>query len=197
MDVIKDLAYPLPVTVICEMLGVSSDAHAEIRQWSTDLPRSLDAIGMPADEGVVQWGRAARQAMLDYFRGLVPERRQMPRDDLPSLLIAAEEQGNRLTEGELLITCNLLFVAGHETTVNLMAIQPASVSIWVIVLAAHCHLGLGKLYRRTGKREQAQEHLATAVTMYLACSRTPRKFFRALTSRLCSGGVDVRQFVAG
>jgi len=58
--------------------------------------------------------------MLDYFRGLTPERRQTPRDDLLSLLIAAEEQGDRLTEGELLLTCNLLFVAGHETTVNLI-----------------------------------------------------------------------------
>lgn len=120
MDVIADLAYPLPVTVICEMLGVPADAHAGIRQWSVDLARSLDAIGMPSDEEVVKRGRVARQAMLDYFRDLLPERRQRPRDDLLSLLIAAEEQGDRLTEGELLITCNLLFVAGHETTVNLI-----------------------------------------------------------------------------
>src|SRR5262245_12287960 len=120
MDVIADLAYPLPVTVICEMLGVPADAHAGIRQWSVDLARSLDAIGMPSDEEVIKRGRLARQAMLDYFRSLLPERRQRPRDDLLSLLIAAEEQGDRLTEGELLITCNLLFVAGHETTVNLI-----------------------------------------------------------------------------
>jgi cytochrome P450 len=120
MDVIADLAYPLPVTVICEMLGVPTNAHAGIRQWSVDLARSLDAIGMPADEGVVQRGRAAQQSMLDYFRGLIAERRQRPHDDLLSLLIAAEEQGDRLTEGELLITCTLLFVAGHETTVNLI-----------------------------------------------------------------------------
>jgi cytochrome P450 len=55
-----------------------------------------------------------------YFSDLIPERRQTPRDDLLSLLIAAEEQGDRLSEGELLITCILLFVAGHETTVNLI-----------------------------------------------------------------------------
>jgi len=120
MDVIEDLAYPLPVTVICEMLGVPTEAHAGIRQWSADIARSLDAIGMPSDEGVVKRGRLARQAMLDYFRGIIPERRQNPRDDLLSLLIAAEGQGDKLTEGELLITCNLLFVAGHETTVNLI-----------------------------------------------------------------------------
>ena len=120
MDVILDLAYPLPVTVICEMLGVPTDAHSGIRQWSADLARSVDAIGMPTDEDVVKRGRAAQQALLDYFRDLIGERRQAPRDDLLSLLIAAEEQGDKLTEGELLITCNLLFVAGHETTVNLI-----------------------------------------------------------------------------
>jgi pimeloyl-[acyl-carrier protein] synthase len=120
MDVIADLAYPLAVTVICEMLGVPTDAHRGIRQWSADLARSLDAIGMPTDEEVVTRGRAAQQAMLDYFHDLIRERRQSPRDDLLSLLIAAEEHGDRLTEGELLITCILLFVAGHETTVNLI-----------------------------------------------------------------------------
>src|SRR4029450_2209698 len=120
MDVILDLAYPLPVTVICEMLGVPTDAHSGIRQWSADLARSVDAIGMPTDEDIVKRGRAAQQALLDYFRDLIRERRQAPRDDLLSLLIAAQEQGDKLTEGELLITCNLLFVAGHETTVNLI-----------------------------------------------------------------------------
>ena len=120
MDVIADLAYPLPVTVICELLGVPTDAQGGIRQWSADLARSVDAIGMPTDEEVVTRGRAAQQAMLDYFRDFIAERRQTPRDDLLSLLIAAEEQGDRLTEGELLITCTLLFVAGHETTVNLI-----------------------------------------------------------------------------
>ena len=120
MDVIADLAYPLPVTVICELLGVPTDAQGGIRQWSADLARSVDAIGMPTDDEVVTRGRLAQQAMLDYFRDFIAERRQTPRDDLLSLLIAAEEQGDRLTEGELLITCTLLFVAGHETTVNLI-----------------------------------------------------------------------------
>jgi cytochrome P450 len=120
MDVIADLAYPLPVTVICEMLGVPTAAHNGIRQWSADLARSVDAIGMPTDEEILTRSRAAQQAMLDYFRDLIPQRRQSPRDDLLSLLIAAEDQGDRLSEGELLVTCILLFVAGHETTVNLI-----------------------------------------------------------------------------
>src|SRR5215831_11179198 len=65
-------------------------------------------------------GRAARRALGEYFRSLIPERRRHPRNDLLSLLIAAEEQGDKLSEGELLSTCVLLYIAGHETTVNLI-----------------------------------------------------------------------------
>jgi len=120
MDVIADLAYPLPVTVICEMLGVPAGDQGAIRQWSSDVARSLDAIGMPSDAEIVTRGRAARRELADYFRRLLPERRRHPQDDLLSLLIAAEEAGDKLSEGELLATCILLVIAGHETTVNLI-----------------------------------------------------------------------------
>jgi pimeloyl-[acyl-carrier protein] synthase len=120
MDVIADLAYPLPVTVICEMLGVPVGDHETIKQWSADVARSLDAIGMGSDTEVADRGRQGRRGLGDYFRGLVAERRKAPREDLLSLLIAAEEQGDKLSEGELLSTCVLLFIAGHETTVNLI-----------------------------------------------------------------------------
>jgi cytochrome P450 len=120
MDVIADLAYPLPVTVICDMLGVPVDDHERIKDWSSDIVRSLDAIGLPSDDSIVERGRVGRRGIADYFRALLPERRRQPRADLLSSLIAAEEQGDRLTEGELLATCVLLFIAGHETTVNLI-----------------------------------------------------------------------------
>jgi cytochrome P450 len=120
MDMIADLAYPLPVTVICEMLGVPLDDHSAIRGWSSDIARSLDSIGLLADPDVTARGASARRALGEYFRRLLPERRQRPRADLLSLLIAAEEQGDRLNEGELLAMCLLLFIAGHETTVNLI-----------------------------------------------------------------------------
>lgn len=107
MDVIADLAYPLPVTVICDMLGVPPGDRDRIRQWS-DVARSLDAIGLPADPEIVERGRSARHALGDYFRGLIPERRKRPQADLLSLLIAAEERGDRLSEGELLAMCILL-----------------------------------------------------------------------------------------
>ena len=120
MDVIADLAYPLPVTVICEMLGVPLDDHVAIRGWSSDIARSLDSIGLLADPEVMARGDQARRALGEYFRRLLPERRQRPREDLLSQLIAVEERGDRLNEGELLAMCLLLFIAGHETTVNLI-----------------------------------------------------------------------------
>jgi cytochrome P450 len=120
MDVIADLAYPLPVTVICDMLGVPEGDHEQMRDWSSDIVRSLDAIGIPSDDSIIERGRVGRRGIAEYFRELLPERRRHPRADLLSSLIAAEEQGDRLTEGELLATCVLLFIAGHETTVNLI-----------------------------------------------------------------------------
>src|SRR2546428_732260 len=100
MDVIADLAYPLPVTVICEMLGVPTQDQGAIRQWSADVAQSLDAIGLPTDAEIVTRGRAARRELGEYFRRLLPERRRQPREDLVSLLIAAEEEGGQLPEGE-------------------------------------------------------------------------------------------------
>ena len=120
MDVISDLAYPLPVTVICEMLGVPAADHATIRQWSSDITRSLDALGLSSDRDIVKRGRAGRRALGEYFRSLLPNRREHPQADLLSSLIAAEERGDKLSEDELLATCVLLFIAGHETTVNLI-----------------------------------------------------------------------------
>ncbi|HJR00877.1 MAG TPA: cytochrome P450 [Methylomirabilota bacterium] len=120
MDVIADLAYPLPVTVICDMLGVPEGDHEQMKEWSSDIIRSLDAIGIPSDDSVVERGRVGRRGIAEYFRALLPERRRQPRADLLSSLIAVEEQDDRLTEGELLATCVLLFIAGHETTVNLI-----------------------------------------------------------------------------
>jgi cytochrome P450 len=97
------------------MLGVPVSDQTTVREWSTDLARSLDAIGLMADSEVQERGVQARRALGEYFRALIPERCRQPRPDLLSALIAAEDAGNRLTERELLAMCILLFVAGHET----------------------------------------------------------------------------------
>jgi pimeloyl-[acyl-carrier protein] synthase len=119
-ELIEDLAYPLPVTVICEMVGVPVGDRERFKQWSLDVARSLDVGVMNPDPVLIEQSNRARRDLAGYFRELIAERRQRPRDDLMTGLIAAEEQGDVLSEGELIATLILLFIAGHETTVNLI-----------------------------------------------------------------------------
>src|SRR5262245_50984200 len=120
MDLIEDFAYPLPVTVICTMLGVPLEDRERFKQWGFDIARSLDAILLPPGSEVARRGAEARRELADYFRTLIAERRKAPRRDLLSALIAADEAGDSLSVEELLATCILLLRARHETTVNLI-----------------------------------------------------------------------------
>ena len=120
MDLIEEFAYPIPVNVICEMLGVPVEDHERFKGWSLDIARGLDSILLPADSEVPKRSAASRTALANYFRELIARRRAAPRADLLSGLIAAEEAGDKLSENELLATCLLLLIAGHETTVNLI-----------------------------------------------------------------------------
>lgn len=120
MDAIADLAYPLPVAVICEMLGVPKEDQPQFSGWSAVLAKSLDPdIIPPAPEVQERRAWAIRESRL-YFRDLVAKRRESPTNDILSALIAAEDEGDKLSETELLSTCSLLLIAGHETTVNLI-----------------------------------------------------------------------------
>jgi pimeloyl-[acyl-carrier protein] synthase len=116
-DLVRDFAYPLPVIVIAEMLGVPAADRAAFQQWSAVLVRGLDPLVSDEEQEVVF---DARDALLDYLRGVLMQRRREPQDDMLTSLIAAEENGDIFSEGELLAMCNLLLVAGHETTVNLL-----------------------------------------------------------------------------
>src|SRR5882762_8172950 len=120
MDLIEEFAYPIPVAVICEMLGVPVEDHERFKDWSLDIARGLDLIWLGPDSEVGRRSVAARQSLAEYFRGLIAQRRAAPRADMLSGLIAAEEAGDKLNETELLATCILLLIAGHETTVNLI-----------------------------------------------------------------------------
>jgi hypothetical protein len=118
-DLVDEFAWPLPATVISELLGVPAADRASFRAWSGDLVRGAHTPDMaPAELG----GAAMRAAMelYRYFGGLLAERRAAPRDDLVSALIAAVVEGRALTEDELLGFCFLLLIAGHETTANLL-----------------------------------------------------------------------------
>jgi cytochrome P450 len=120
MDLIEEFAYPIPVNVICEMLGVPVEEHERFKGWSLDIARGLDSVWLPPESEIPKRSGAARHAIGDYMRGLIAERRASPRGDLLSALIAAEEAGDKLSEDELIATCILLLIAGHETTVNLI-----------------------------------------------------------------------------
>ena len=116
-DAMETLAYPLPIIVISEMLGVPPEDRERFREWSDDLAGSLEP-GLSAEE--FRLINQSLEALTNYFDGIIMERRAEPRDDLISALNAAEEGGEKLTHQELLMTLTLLLVAGNETTKNLI-----------------------------------------------------------------------------
>jgi cytochrome P450 len=122
-DVIADLAHPLPVAVICRLLGVPIEDEPKFSRASALLVQGLDpfiTVTGELPEGFDERMEAAVW-LRDYLRELIQHRRGLPGDDLMSGLIQVEEAGDQLTEEEIIATCNLLLIAGHETTVNLIA----------------------------------------------------------------------------
>jgi cytochrome P450 len=122
LEVIADLAYPLPVAVICRLLGVPIEDEPKFSWASALLAQGLDPF--IAFTGAPQGFEERLEAGLwlrGYLRELLAQRREHPGEDLMSGLVAVEESGDQLTEDEIVATCNLLLVAGHETTVNLIA----------------------------------------------------------------------------
>ncbi|MDQ3643202.1 MAG: cytochrome P450 [Actinomycetota bacterium] len=117
MDVLEDFAYPLPTVVICELLGVPAEDRHQFKAWSADASRLLDGY---LDKAAMDKGMVAGMYLFQYFTDLVHERRKEPRNDLLSAMLAAEDDGERLTHAELLSTATLLFIAGFETTMNLV-----------------------------------------------------------------------------
>lgn len=116
MDVVRDLAYPLPANVIAEMLGMPTDEREKLQAWSSDIL----AIFAPADMDQLRQCQRSVLEMQDYVRDLVAARREDPRDDLISTFVAAEAEGV-VDEDEIVANCVLLLFAGHETTANLIA----------------------------------------------------------------------------
>jgi cytochrome P450 len=117
MDVIRDLASPLPVIVIAEMLGLPIEDRERLKRWSDDLARFVGQFDFPREQ-LPQLVRSLVDLMA-YLRGVVAERRR-PGNDLISGLLTAEETGDGLDEDELLANCVLLLFAGHETTTDLI-----------------------------------------------------------------------------
>lgn len=116
-DLIEQLAAPLPAIVIAELLGVPASDHRRFKEWSSTLVSSIGATnpleGRERFEG-------ALEHLMAYLGGIIAERRKAPQDDLISAMLEAQEERDALTDMELLATSNLLLIAGHETTTNLI-----------------------------------------------------------------------------
>jgi cytochrome P450 len=118
MDLIEDYAFRLPVTIICDMLGIPEEHREVFYTSSRDGGRLLDPVPLTPDE--IKQGNASNAMAAMYFQQLFELRRKTPGDDLITQLVQAEEDGSKLSNEELTANIILLFGAGHETTVNLI-----------------------------------------------------------------------------
>jgi cytochrome P450 len=117
VDLIEELAFPLPFAVISEMLGTPPTDHVRLRELSGTLVRSLEVVSDPETMRAIA---AAEVELTALMREIIAWKRDNPADDLLTALIAAEHDGDQLTDDELVAQVLLLYVAGHETTVNLI-----------------------------------------------------------------------------
>ncbi len=118
MEVIGELAYPLPATVICELLGIPVEARDQNRAWAAKVAATID-LGM-STRAQLEEAEAAMREWDRYIRDLLAERRARPGSALLDDLLAVEDDGQRLTEDEVAANATFLFLAGHETTTNLI-----------------------------------------------------------------------------
>jgi hypothetical protein len=121
-DVVTDLASPMPMAVICAMLGVPAADQANLRSWVAPLSQQLDLPQLrPGGARTAAGVARARADIIGYFHSLIGFRRDKPADDLITQLIAVQSDGDRLTMSELISTCILLISAGHDTSTNLIS----------------------------------------------------------------------------
>jgi cytochrome P450 len=117
IDIVDDFAYPLPVTIICELLGVPREDEAQFHVWADTLAHALDP---DPGETMTQEALFAAQQLVTYMRKLVEAKRAQPGDDLISALAVTGDPADHMDDANLMTTLVLLLIAGHETTVNLI-----------------------------------------------------------------------------
>ena len=119
MDFIEDFAYPFPVIVICELLGLPPEDRDQFKHWSDDITAFFETLGED-DADVAQRAQASALALENYLGQLVAKRRQQPQEDLVTALAMAVDEGEKLSEKELHAMIVFLLFAGHETTTGLL-----------------------------------------------------------------------------
>ncbi|HEY7984344.1 MAG TPA: cytochrome P450, partial [Ktedonobacterales bacterium] len=117
-DLIERFAYPLPVVVIAQMMGVPRADHDQFTAWTGELGALIGGTALTPERAPQALSAVLR--MMDYFRRIIADHRAHPRDDLLQALISAEDRGDVLSEDELLGNCMLLLAAGHGTTTHLI-----------------------------------------------------------------------------
>ena len=118
LDLLLDFAVPLPMIVIAELMGVPTADRAQFKRWSDDVVATLGG-GLAAPE-ILERGAQSGRELAEYFREVIADRRREPKEDLVSVLVAGADQGDVLSEGQLLATCVVALIAGNETTRNLI-----------------------------------------------------------------------------
>jgi cytochrome P450 len=118
IDLMASFAEPLPVIVIAEMLGIDTDDREDFKRWSELAVWTF--VNPFRTEEQAAAGKRAQQALNEYFQRMIDERRATPREDLITSMLRAEEAGDRLTDAEVVMQCNLLLVAGNLTTTDLI-----------------------------------------------------------------------------
>ncbi|MFF2347087.1 cytochrome P450 [Pseudarthrobacter sp. NPDC058119] len=144
-DLIRDLAYPLPVIVISELLGIPAEDRERFKHWSDVI------VSQTRTAPAAETQDATTSEMVEYFLALIDRRRTRPGTDLISSLLSAEIDGQRLTVPELLGFCSLLLVAGNETTTNLIGNA--------VLCLAESPGTLGRLLKEPGLLPQALEEV--------------------------------------
>jgi cytochrome P450 len=120
MDLVRDYAYRIPVTIICELLGVPLEALSDIEEWSRTFSKRADE-GDGLSPEMEQAGNEAAEAFFALIQSLIDDRRSAARDDLISRLVAIQQETSALSDKDIISTALLLFQAGHETTANMIA----------------------------------------------------------------------------
>jgi len=174
LELIGDLACPLPVTVIAELLGVPPADRERFKRWSDDLATMADATlalaGLePAERAVAE--------LEGYLREVFAERRSRPRENLITALVHAQAEGQVLTDEELLTTCILLLVAGNETTTNL-------IGNGVLALLEHP--------RELARLSEDPSLIRAAVEEMLRCDSPVQLTSRLAIEDVRIGGKDIR-----
>jgi cytochrome P450 len=192
MDLVQDYALPIPTTVIAEMLGVPPEDRHRFQGWSAAIVSSNSS----------RWGALKAipsvMAFVGYIRSLIKTKRESPCDDLLTALVKAEEAGDQLSDDELLAMVFLLLVAGHETTVNLIAngvltlLENADQLRVLLGNASLIKSAVEELLRFNGPLETATERFACEDTI-VAGTTIPRG--EQVFAILASANRDARQFI--